>query len=165
MPMYRFRCPACSRTQDRVQVLYAEKDTLPCESCGHAPMVHVFVPTRNKAVVYANDKNLSGGEQFTGPRQKQRWLHERGLVELGDADYDAAMRPAAQAAAELEAKEEAETFDAIMEDMRHYEDSQILIGDETREDDPITGVEGPQFDAERLKVEVPVDSFGMEADE
>lgn len=150
---YDFVCPACGREQWRVQVSLDEIETLPCEVCAHFPMRMKFVPTRNKALVYANDKNNAGGEQFTGPAQRAKWLAERGLFEVGNEDYSKVESLAARNAAAIEEKDEAELYDTVMNELREYPDSQILIDDDPRDDMPITGTEAPPApDWERLKI-------------
>lgn len=122
---YAYDCPRCSKRVDRYQVLVAERDDQVCE-CG-GKLEFVLIPTRAKAVVWANDRNNSGsggdGGFFTGPRQKARQLKERGLIDCGNESPESTTRHLASIAESVERKRDEETERVIMEGIQDLGES------------------------------------------
>lgn len=102
--------------EDRI-VLYAEIPDQKCSRCGEV-LLHEFVPTRSKPVVFANDSKYPAWAK--GPKQMARYARDHSLVAVGDAKPDEVSASCAKQLAHNQAKFEAETgkaIDSVLEEL------------------------------------------------
>lgn len=138
MPHYDFTCSKCHTPTSRL-CLFDERDQQAC-SCGN-PLAWVFTPTRARAVVYCNDRDLSGNPEdgpplFTGPRQKAQYLKDNGLVALGNEPLDGVRKWSDGLAAEEEEKAELALEKDLLEGLVDLGDA-LYTRDREAEPEPI----------------------------
>ncbi len=119
MPSFQLRCLFCAVSEDRI-CTNDEKHRQYCLMCGKR-MKYQFIPTRSKAVVFANDSKEY--PLFTGPKQKSRMIKERGLIEYGSESLDTVRKEHERFASEKEAREEKEANTTVMEALGELGDS------------------------------------------
>lgn len=112
LAIFQFRCEACKRRQDHI-CTFGEIPEQRCDQCGGG-LVHEFVPTRAKAQIFAQDQRGLNPE-WTGPRQRQRWLKDRGLVDYEGASAGEVAQHHARAEQHREEREDAEHLKATYE--------------------------------------------------
>lgn len=98
MPSFSFRCEHCQYNTDRI-IPYVERGIQICPFCRFS-LRQLFSPTAQKPIVYG--ATSPHPPQFTGPRQRQRLLNEKGLIELGDASLSEVKREGAKWAKDAE---------------------------------------------------------------
>lgn len=150
--IYRYGCPRCRRVFDRLQLLISEKDdqfhtadecdpsgAMAAAGIGPVKLHFILVPTTNRAVVFANDRNTSGGLPVGGPKDKALYLKRRGLIELGNEKPSEMHKMVAGEIRDTARKRTKEIYDDIMEEMRDYSESELFgtEGDDTGEHLPI----------------------------
>lgn len=119
MPRFQFYCQTCDNREDRF-CLNEEKDGQFCLLCGEK-MVYEFVPTRSRPVVYANDTKHP--RQFTGPKQRERYLKDRNLIDYGSESPDTVRKFHENLDAEADAKRDHEVYETVMEGLSELGDA------------------------------------------
>ncbi len=87
----------------------------------------VFLPTRSRAVVYANDGNPDS--RFTGPKQKARYLRAHDLIELTDSNPDQYHRDDQVRRDELDRKQTERTEHVFQEALQELGDAGTFTSD------------------------------------
>ena len=83
MPMYDYLCTYCSKDYNDIFMHLDEKDRAMCPSCGAFMVSQITI--RSAPQFYEGyDEQLDA--YLTGPKQKQRILKEKGLVEISKSD-------------------------------------------------------------------------------
>jgi hypothetical protein len=116
MPSFDFRCEICDYDTTRI-IPFLERGIQICPFCRFS-LRQIFSPTKQKPIVYG--ATSLHPHQFTGPKQRQRLLNERGLIELGDAPLDEVKKEGSRWAkdAEREAQKRVDTaVDEVMSDL------------------------------------------------
>lgn len=149
---FDYQCPRCGWQGDRVQILLDEADQqfhtwADCVRVDSGlfagknryglpvKLKRLFAPTTSRAIVYGNDHNTSGGLPVGGPRERARYLKERGLVETGNEDISHVHRMAAEGQAAQERAMVKELHGSIMEEMAGYQDGDLFEESPTRDSD------------------------------
>lgn len=110
MPRFQFFCRECDSREDRF-CSNEEKLSQFCLLCGNK-MTWEFVPTRSKPIVFANDSKHPA--QFTGPKQRERFLKDHGMIDYGSESADTVRKFHVKQEEELEAKADAEAYKSVM---------------------------------------------------
>lgn len=141
---------------DRI-ISYEEINGQNCDLCGRR-LTWEFVPTRAKAQVFAQDTPGLNPE-WTGPKQRRRWLRDRGLVDYEGASAEAVDRQHKRDETHREEVEDAAHLKATMEMLDELGDAGLYTHehfsrDENLPDPDLTGAgtfdsrdgEGPLFE-------------------
>lgn len=89
MPLYDYECDQCGKMTERFDHVGKRKTFV---RCGCGGRMKTVITTASKPMVYMERYSPSYGFSYTGERDKQRKLKERGLVEKG---YDGFYTPPA----------------------------------------------------------------------
>ena len=129
MPIWDYECDNCGH-KDWFMRSFDDRFEVDCPRCG-AVMSFVGGFTRNRAIVYANDRNTSGGSikrngieiPFTGPAQKGRILNDFNMVETGTEPVENVHSYFDEKEREHKAARSKERTKAIMESIQELGDA------------------------------------------
>lgn len=81
MPLYDFKCENCGLVVE-LSIYVKDKDTQKCKECGGKLVSQITTSTNPSSLIYPYSCKYSGCH-FTGPRDREMKLREKGYAIMG----------------------------------------------------------------------------------